>query len=190
LRRTVRRRFWMTGPTSKLIRQIVGAVAEFDKAMTVAKLKGARDRKRRNEGKCEDRKSYAEGDPNMSGWRRRSKAGTDGYHCVTSRRSSRPIDRLLLRKATWRHQTSSTPRRPSHPCSLHGMGGTHAHLTIGHRQPCSPCCRACLVERSSSAAGNSAGGRRRAPAPAHEPDGPTGGRVGAPHSVHPPKNQY
>jgi DNA invertase Pin-like site-specific DNA recombinase len=53
------------GPTSKLIRQILGAVAEFDKAMTVAKLKGARDRKRRSEGKCEGRKSYAERDPDM-----------------------------------------------------------------------------------------------------------------------------
>jgi DNA invertase Pin-like site-specific DNA recombinase len=31
------------GPTSNLIRQILGAVSEFDKAMTVAKLKGARD---------------------------------------------------------------------------------------------------------------------------------------------------
>jgi DNA invertase Pin-like site-specific DNA recombinase len=48
------------GPTSKLIRQILGAVAEFDKAMTVAKLKGARDRARRACGKCEGRKSYAE----------------------------------------------------------------------------------------------------------------------------------
>jgi DNA invertase Pin-like site-specific DNA recombinase len=48
------------GPTSKLIRQILGAVAEFDKAMTVAKLRGARERKRRTEGKCEGRKSYAE----------------------------------------------------------------------------------------------------------------------------------
>ena len=48
------------GPTSKLIRQILGAVAEFDKAMTVAKLKGARERKRRIQGKCEGRKSYAE----------------------------------------------------------------------------------------------------------------------------------
>ncbi len=48
------------GPTSKLIRQILGAVAEFDKAMTVAKLKGARDRARRARGKCEGRKSYAE----------------------------------------------------------------------------------------------------------------------------------
>jgi hypothetical protein len=51
------------GPTSKLIRQILGAVAEFDKAMTVAKLKGARDRMRRRTGKCEGRKSYAERDP-------------------------------------------------------------------------------------------------------------------------------
>jgi DNA invertase Pin-like site-specific DNA recombinase len=48
------------GPTSKLIRQILGAVSEFDKAMTVAKLKGARDRVRREQGKCEGRKSYAE----------------------------------------------------------------------------------------------------------------------------------
>ena len=48
------------GPTSKLIRQILGAVSEFDKAMTVAKLKGARDRVRRQRGKCEGRKSYSE----------------------------------------------------------------------------------------------------------------------------------
>jgi hypothetical protein len=50
------------GPTSKLIRQILGAVAEFDKAMIVAKLNGARDRVRRERGKCEGRKSYAEQD--------------------------------------------------------------------------------------------------------------------------------
>lgn len=48
------------GSTSKLIRQILGAVSEFDKAMIVAKLKGARDRARRERGKCEGRKSYAE----------------------------------------------------------------------------------------------------------------------------------
>lgn len=48
------------GPTSKLIRQILGAVSEFDKAMTVAKLKGARERVKRQQGKCEGRKSYAE----------------------------------------------------------------------------------------------------------------------------------
>jgi len=48
------------GPTSNLIRQIFGAVSEFDKAMTVAKLKAARDRVRRAQGKCEGRKAYAE----------------------------------------------------------------------------------------------------------------------------------
>ena len=48
------------GPTSKLIRQILGSVAEFDKAMLVAKLKGARDRKKALTGKCGGRKSHAE----------------------------------------------------------------------------------------------------------------------------------
>ena len=54
------------GPTSKLIRQILEAVGEFDKAMTVAKLKGARDRmRRRTGGKCEGRKSHAERNPEL-----------------------------------------------------------------------------------------------------------------------------
>src|SRR5262249_41044067 len=32
-------------PTAKLVRQVLGAISEFDKAMTVAKLRGARERK-------------------------------------------------------------------------------------------------------------------------------------------------
>jgi DNA invertase Pin-like site-specific DNA recombinase len=48
------------GPTSKLVRQVLGAIAEFDKTMTVAKLRGARDRIRKERGKCEGRKSFAE----------------------------------------------------------------------------------------------------------------------------------
>src|SRR5437588_8690547 len=52
-------------PTSKLIRQILGAVSEFDNAMLVAKLKGARDRKRAAMGKCEGRKSHAELNPDL-----------------------------------------------------------------------------------------------------------------------------
>jgi DNA invertase Pin-like site-specific DNA recombinase len=50
-------------PTAKVIRQVLGAVSEFDKAMTVAKLKGARDRKRASAGKCEGRKSHQEMNP-------------------------------------------------------------------------------------------------------------------------------
>jgi DNA invertase Pin-like site-specific DNA recombinase len=51
------------GPTSKLVRQVLGAIAEFDKAMTVAKLRGARERVRKERGKCEGRKSHAEVNP-------------------------------------------------------------------------------------------------------------------------------
>jgi hypothetical protein len=43
----------------------LGDIAQFDKATTVAKLKGARDRVRRQRGKCEGRKSYAERDPEL-----------------------------------------------------------------------------------------------------------------------------
>jgi hypothetical protein len=35
------------------VRQVLGAVAQLDKAMTVAKLRGARERKRRENGWCE-----------------------------------------------------------------------------------------------------------------------------------------
>jgi hypothetical protein len=45
------------------VRQVLGAISEFDKAMTVAKLQGARERKRRETGKCEGRKSHAELNP-------------------------------------------------------------------------------------------------------------------------------
>ena len=50
-------------PTARLVRQVLGAIAEFDKAMTVAKLKGARDRIRRERGRCEGRKPLAETHP-------------------------------------------------------------------------------------------------------------------------------
>jgi len=52
-------------PTADLIRQVLGAVAQFEKASLVAKLKGARDRKRRSTGKCEGRKPIAEKRPEV-----------------------------------------------------------------------------------------------------------------------------
>ena len=51
-------------PTAILIRQVFGAVSQFEKAMVVSKLKGARERKHRATGlKVEGRKSYARKDP-------------------------------------------------------------------------------------------------------------------------------
>jgi DNA invertase Pin-like site-specific DNA recombinase len=47
-------------PTAVLVRQVLGAIAQFDKASTIAKLKAARDRKIAAGEKCGGRKSYAE----------------------------------------------------------------------------------------------------------------------------------
>lgn len=47
-------------PSAQLIRQVMGAISQFEKASTVAKLRGARDRRRAAVGKCEGRKSHAE----------------------------------------------------------------------------------------------------------------------------------
>lgn len=45
-------------PTRTLIRQVLGAVSEFEKAVLVLKLRAARDRIRRAHGRCEGAKSY------------------------------------------------------------------------------------------------------------------------------------
>jgi DNA invertase Pin-like site-specific DNA recombinase len=49
-------------PTRRLTRHIMGAVAEYDKAMIVMKLRAARDAKRLAVGKCEGAKAYGEVD--------------------------------------------------------------------------------------------------------------------------------
>ncbi|BBO06293.1 serine recombinase [Bradyrhizobium ottawaense] len=52
-------------PTAVLVRQVLGAIAQFEKATTVAKLRAARQRKREAIGKVEGRKSWAELDPEL-----------------------------------------------------------------------------------------------------------------------------
>lgn len=52
-------------PTRKLVRQVMGAIAEYEKTMIVLKLKAARDRKKAKTGKCEGRKGYAEAMPDV-----------------------------------------------------------------------------------------------------------------------------
>ena len=52
-------------PTRKLIRQVLGAIAEYDKEMTVQKLRVARNRQKAITGKCEGRKSYHESNPEL-----------------------------------------------------------------------------------------------------------------------------
>ena len=47
-----------TDPTRILMRQLMGAVAQYDKSQIVLKLRGARMRKRAREGRCEGRKPF------------------------------------------------------------------------------------------------------------------------------------
>ena len=50
-------------PTAVLVRQVLGAISQFEKASVVAKLAAARKRKRDQTGKCEGRKSHQEKHP-------------------------------------------------------------------------------------------------------------------------------
>jgi DNA invertase Pin-like site-specific DNA recombinase len=45
-------------PTAEFIRQVLGAVAQLEKAMLVSKLRGARDRRRRETGRCEGNPAF------------------------------------------------------------------------------------------------------------------------------------
>ena len=45
-------------PSRKLMRQVFGAIAEYEKTMIVMKLRGARNRKKAKTGRCEGRKPY------------------------------------------------------------------------------------------------------------------------------------
>src|SRR5215470_2100854 len=83
-------------PTAKLVRQVLGAISEFDKAMTVAKLRGARERKRRDAGKCEGRKSHAECNPEVVALvrqlrRRRPKGGQRSLREISAELAQRGI---------------------------------------------------------------------------------------------------
>jgi DNA invertase Pin-like site-specific DNA recombinase len=45
-------------PSRVLVRQIFGAIAQYDRAMTVLKLRGARQRMKAKQGHCEGRKAF------------------------------------------------------------------------------------------------------------------------------------
>jgi DNA invertase Pin-like site-specific DNA recombinase len=78
-------------PFKVAMRQIAGAFAQLEKARLVAKLKGARDRKRATGVKVEGRKSYAEMSPDMVRLAKR----LHRYPVNGKRRSLRDISRTL-----------------------------------------------------------------------------------------------
>src|SRR4029078_6891310 len=71
-------------PTAVLVRQVLGAIATFEKASAVAKLAAARKRKREIEGRCEGRKSLSETRPEVIALAcklRRRSPRADSYRC-------------------------------------------------------------------------------------------------------------
>ena len=87
-------------PTRKLVRQVLGAIAEYDKEMTVQKLRAARERKRMKNGKCEGRKSYAEINPNIIKEINRLKRKRKGRKNRTSKEIARCLNEAGFVSAT------------------------------------------------------------------------------------------
>jgi DNA invertase Pin-like site-specific DNA recombinase len=57
--------FTQDTPTAVLVRQVLGAISQFEKASLAAKLKAARERKRALTGKCGGNRSLAETRPEL-----------------------------------------------------------------------------------------------------------------------------
>lgn len=79
-------------PMRKALVQIQGVFSELEKSMLVKKLKTARERVRKQRGKCEGAKSYKEVDPELIREIRRLRRPPKG---VTKKRSFREIAEIL-----------------------------------------------------------------------------------------------
>jgi DNA invertase Pin-like site-specific DNA recombinase len=115
-------------PTAKLVCQVLGAIAEFDKAMTVAKLRGARERKRASGVKVEGRKRHAEMNPALVGEakRLRRRSPKTGWQ-----RSLREISAELAQMVYL-----NSRGRPFSASSIKGMlDGRHLGHAGGTRRP-------------------------------------------------------
>ena len=92
-------------PTRKLVRQVLGAIAEYDKTMTVLKLRAARERKRATSGKCEGRKSYQEAMPEIVREIRRLRRKRKGLNRRTYREVACELNDKGLTSMTGRRWT-------------------------------------------------------------------------------------
>jgi DNA invertase Pin-like site-specific DNA recombinase len=95
-------------PTAKLIRQVLGAITEFDKAMTVAKLRGARDRLRATGVKVEGRKSHAELNPELVRQAKRLRRRSPKGHQRSLREISAALSDIGFRNSSGRPFSASS----------------------------------------------------------------------------------
>ena len=97
-------------PTRKMMRQIAGAFAEYEKARLVSKLRHARERIRQERGKCEGRKPHGELRPETVALAKR-----------LHRASPKTGKRLSLRKISAKLAESGQRGQPFNPKSLRAM---------------------------------------------------------------------
>jgi len=115
-----------------MVRQILGAVSQFEKAMLVAKLKGARERKRAATGKCEGRKTYAERSPQMVTLAKRLHRYTIDKRHRSLRDIAAELEAAAVLFRRWRRP--SPPSRPTRrPASSARTRGTTDLPSAEHR---------------------------------------------------------
>ncbi|MFC1580083.1 recombinase family protein [Thermodesulfobacteriota bacterium] len=93
-------------PTRKLVRQILGAIAEYEKSMLVQKLRVARQRHKAKNGKCEGRKSYREVAPEIV------------EHIRRLRRKRKGLKRRTYKEIAQRMNMESIPTLNGQPWNL------------------------------------------------------------------------
>lgn len=100
-------------PTRVLIRQVLGAVAQFEKSVIVSKLKAARQRKKRATGRCEGRKPFGtrEGETEVVA------------HIRKLRRKPRGGERLSLAAIAKRLNAERVPTRTGRPWAAETVRG-------------------------------------------------------------------
>jgi DNA invertase Pin-like site-specific DNA recombinase len=101
-------------PTRTLIRQVLGAVAQFEKSVIVLKLRAARDRIRRRDGRCEGRKPF--------GSRPSEAAGVERIRQLRRKPKSKPrLSIAAIAEQLNRDGIPTRQGRPWRPSSVHAI---------------------------------------------------------------------
>jgi DNA invertase Pin-like site-specific DNA recombinase len=101
-------------PTRTLIRQVLGAVAQFEKSVIVLKLRAARDRIRRPDGRCEGRKPF--------GSRPSEAAGVERIRQLRRKPKGKPrLSVAAIAEQLNREGIPTRQGRPWRPSSVHAI---------------------------------------------------------------------
>lgn len=123
-----------TDPTRVLFRQILGSFAQFDRAMIEAKLRHARDRKRKKNGRCEGRKPFGAREGEAAALQVMADYSKAGF---ATRTIAEALNRQHLRTRTgkpWSHATvarilrAEKRRRENRPPSLDNINAATVSL--------------------------------------------------------------